>query len=197
MEDHNRREKDMQLTLKENINIHSLTLQHNILLQATMLLEGREGTLETEKRLYLMLAVVNNIIEEDLMELCNNDDRTLQTIMVEDIEPFYDKCEDEIEGFIDVCQYIEYLLLDRCREIWNNQHSVIGVIDALLTVIGGIGEEDKTKLVDKAIDIAKNIEDKRTEKMEEQIEQTNSKLEELVKTYQRKTENKIEIDSVE
>lgn len=187
----------MQLTLKENINIHSLTLQHNILLQATMLLEGREGTLETEKRLYLMLAVVNNIIEEDLMELCNNDERTLQTIMVEDIEPFYDKSEDEIEGFIDVCQYIEYLLLDRCREIWNNQHSVIGVIDALLTVIGSIGEEDKTKLVDKAIDIAKNIEEKRTEKMTEQAEQANSKLEELVKTYQRKTDSKVDDNSAE
>ena len=58
----------MKLTLLENVNTQSFVLKHNILAQATSLAMGREGVLQTEKNLYLVLALVDNIIQENLIE---------------------------------------------------------------------------------------------------------------------------------
>ena len=86
----NRREKDMKLTLKENeINAKSLMVKHDILMKSTGLVSGREGVLETEKELYLMIAFVDTFVEENLIELCNQDKRSLNEIIVQDIEPIY------------------------------------------------------------------------------------------------------------
>ena len=46
----------MKMTFKKGINAESLILKHNILLQASDLAMGREGALQTEKDLYLMMA---------------------------------------------------------------------------------------------------------------------------------------------
>ena len=45
----------MKMTFKKGINAESLILKHNILLQASDLVMGREGALQTEKDLYLMI----------------------------------------------------------------------------------------------------------------------------------------------
>lgn len=176
----------MKLTLKENININSLTLQHNILLQATMLLEGREEALETEKRLYLMIAMVDAIVQEDLLELCNGDERDLSTIMMEDIEPFFISIlEKDIEKQ-KAYDYMTKVLLERCNIIWANQHSIVGVIDAIMTTIASMSEEDKKDALVETGKIAETIYEKRTEQLAARAEETNSKLEALVQQYQRK-----------
>ena len=75
----------MKLTLKENeINAKSLMVKHDILMKSTGLVSGREGVLETEKELYLMIAFVDTFVEENLIELCNQDERSLNDIIVQD-----------------------------------------------------------------------------------------------------------------
>lgn len=184
----------MKLTLKENINTESFILRHKIIIQATNLLVGREGVLETEKNLYLILSFLDNIMNEDVVGLCNEDKRDLAEIIESELEPiFFDTIKND--RYRDLFLYCQRVLLNRCREIWDNQHSIIGVIDALLTVIGSIDNQGKEELVEKAIDIAKNIEEKRTEKITNETKQINSKLEELVETYQKKI-NKVEESNV-
>ena len=132
----------MKLTLKENINTNSLMLKHNILLQASGLVMGREGVLQTEKDLYLIMALVDNVIEEDLIASCNEDTRELSAIMTEDIEPFFNSLMEKEEYKI-LYNEMKELFLQRCKEIWDNQHSLIGVIDGFLTMIASMTEEDK------------------------------------------------------
>ena len=178
----------MKLTLKENVNINSLTLQHNILLQATMLLEGREGALETEKRLYLMIAMVDAIVQENLLELCNEDKRDLTTIMIEDIEPFFIDILNKDEEKQKAYEYMTRVLLERCDHIWANQHSVVGVIDAIMTMIASMPEEDKKEALVETGKIAEAVYEKRTEVLSAKADETNSKLEALVQQYQRKSQ---------
>lgn len=175
----------MELTLKENINTHSVILRHKILIQATDLLVGREGVLETEKDLYLILSFLDNIMNEDVVDLCNQDERGLVDIMEQELEPIFFEVIKE-EDYKELYLYVRDVLHNRCQEIWNNQHSIIGVIDTILTIIGSMDDKSKEGLVEKAIDTAKYVEEKRTEKMEEKTEEVNSKLEELIKTYQKK-----------
>lgn len=174
----------MELNLKENLNINSIALQHNILLRAIMLLEGREGALETEKRLYLMIALVDTIIKEDLLELCNEDERDLPDIIMEEIEPFFYKLIEENEDIEMVYEYLTSVLLDHCQQIWDNQHSMMGVVDAILTTIATMSEEDKKEALVATGKIAEQAFERRTEQLAEKTEAVNSKLEALVKQYQ-------------
>lgn len=185
----------MKLTLKENININSLTLQHNILLQATTLLQGREGALETEKKIFLLLAVVDTIIEEDLLQLCNEDSRLLTDILMEDIEPFIEHLKEQDDSYTIVINYLTDVYLKHCDKIWAEQHSIIGVIEALLTMIGSMSDEERKEALVATSKIAEEAFDRRTEKMEKQTIEANSKLEKLVQQYQRMNDIKQESDT--
>lgn len=172
----------MTFTIKKEINPESLILKHNILLQASDLTMGREGALQTEKDLYLMMAFVNNFIEEDLIALCNDDERDLGRITIEDIEPFFNGLM-ELEPNRKLYEEIHKLFLDRCKEIWDNQHSFYGVLDALLTMIGSMDEEGKKEVLEATGKIAEQAFDRRTDAMTKKVDETNTKLEQLVQQY--------------
>lgn len=184
----------MKLTLKENINIGSLTLQHNMLLRAVGLLEGREGGLDTEKRIYLMIAMIDLLVQEDLLALCNEDDRDLPTIMIEDIEPFFFTLINENKEYETVYHYLENKILEYCRRVWSEQHSVLGVIDAILTTIASIPEDDKKQVLEDTGKVAAELYEKRTDILERQSVEVSDKLNKLIQQYQKKdnTINNIE-----
>ena len=173
----------MKFTLKENINTESLMLKHNILLQASGLITGREGVLQTEKDLYLIIALVDNLIEEDLIAECNEDARDLTIVMVEDIEPFFMNLMKE-EKYNTLYKEVRELFLQRCKEIWDNQHSVIGMIDAFLTSMATLSDEDKKEALKETAKLAEMAFDRRTEIMEDKVDNVNSKLEAFVRNYQ-------------
>ena len=187
----------MKFTLKENINTESLMLKHNILLQASGLITGREGVLQTEKDLYLIIALVDNLIEEDLIAECNEDARDLTIVMVEDIEPFFMNLMKE-EKYNTLYKEVRELFLQRCKEIWDNQHSVIGMIDAFLTSMATLSDEDKKEALKETAKLAEMAFDRRTEIMEDKVDSVNSKLEAFVRNYQeRQIEEQEEIKEEE
>ena len=80
------------------------------------------------------------------------------------------------------------VLLERCDHIWANQHSVLGVIDAIMTTIASMSEEDKKAALVETGKIAETVYEKRTEVLSAKADETNSKLEALVQQYQRKSQ---------
>lgn len=175
----------MKLTLMENINTESIVLRHKILMQAIGLINGREGALETEKDLYLILALLNNIIEEDLVSECNDDARELVEIMEDELEPYFFELMKKPE-YLDLFNYTHKIFINECNTIWNNQHSIMGVIDTVLTLLGTMDDTEKGKILESTAQMAQAVYEKRTEKMTEQAEAANSKLEQLVEMYQKK-----------
>ena len=175
----------MKFTLKENINTQSFVLKHEILLQASELAMGREGVLQTEKDLYLMMSFINNLIEEDLIDSCNKDERDLTTIVLEDIEPYFFNLIKE-EKYKELYNEMRALFLQRCKEIWDNQHSIVGVMDSILTSIATMSPEDKKEVLEKTGEIAEKAFDRRTEAMEKKADETNNKLEAFVRAYKEK-----------
>ena len=178
----------MKMTYKTNINTNSLVLRHNILLEVGNLTMGREGVLQTEKDLYLVLALMDNLIEEDLIEECNQDGRDLTTIMLEDIEPEFMKLMKQDE-YKQLYEEMRQLHSQRCKEIWDNQHSMIGVIDMILTTISTMSEEDKKAALVETGKIAEAAFDRRTQELSQKTEEVNSKLEDFVRQYREKINN--------
>ncbi len=174
----------MTITLKEGLNPESVVVKHTILLQAADLIVGREGVLETEKELYLMLAMVDFLSKEDIIAACNADARNLVEIMVEDIEPkFFEITKDE--RWKNMYKDIRRIHLERCQAIWDHQHSLVGVIDAILTMIGSIDNEDKAAILESTAKIAQKVQEHKNEVIEQQGEKVNSKLEQLIQQYQK------------
>lgn len=181
----------MKMTYKKNLNINSLVLRHNIMLEVSNLTMGREGVLQTEKDLYLVLAFMDNLVEEDLIAEINEDGRDLTAIMLEDVEPEFLKLTKN-EEYKELYNEMRKLHLQRCKEIWDNQHSMIGVIDTLLTTIANMSEEDKREALVETGKIAEAAFDRRTEIMKGEVAATNSKLEEFIQTYRENLEKQEE-----
>lgn len=181
----------MNMTFKKDVNLKSLMLKHNILLQAFGLIEGREGVLQTEKELFLMMAMLDNLVEEDLIAECNEDERDLNTILEVELEPkFLDLLEqNEYKSFYNE---LRELFLTRCKEIWDNQHSFYGVLDALLEMIASMDDEDKKEALVATGKIAEQAFERRTAKMEAKTEEVNSKLTALVDQYIRQSKEQAE-----
>lgn len=178
----------MKFTLKEDFDIKLVARQHEILLQATALLEGREGVLETEKELYLILAIVGSMVKEDIVGFCNNSDKDLLTLMTEEIEPYFRTLLGE-QIPVDVYMEMKFMLLNRCREIWDNQHSAMGVINTILTGISLLSDEDKKQVLTETAKLAEQAYDRRTEKIAQSTEATNAKIQSLIEQYKGKIEN--------
>ena len=106
----------MKMTYKKNLNINSLVLRHNIMLEVSNLTMGREGVLQTEKDLYLILALMDNLVEEDLIAEINEDGRDLTAIMLEDVEPEFLKLMEKQE-YKDLYDEMRKLHYQRCKEI--------------------------------------------------------------------------------
>ena len=173
----------MEIKLKENVNYGSLVLKHDILIEATSLLTGREGALESEQELYTMLALIDNISENNIIEECNNDNRELLAIIKDDIEPVFLKLMED-NAFQNLWYTVRGVVLCRCRDIWDRQNSLRGVIEGLIDSLATIDEEGKEKILETTGDIAKRVYERRTEKLEAAAKETNDKLEAFVRRYQ-------------
>lgn len=173
----------MKLTIKKDVDFNSIILKHNILLQASNLAMGREGALQTEKELYLILAMLDNVCEENVIEQCNEDKRDLATIMTEDIEPVYLELTKD-ESYNKFYTELKQLFLQRCKEIWDNQHSIMGLLDTILMALQNLTEDDKKEILASTAKIAEAAFDRRTAEMTEKVNETNDKLEAFVRKYQ-------------
>lgn len=180
-----RRVKDMTITFKEGINPQSVIVKHGILTQAATLIMGREGVLETEKELYLMLAMIDFVSEEDIIAECNEDKRDLVTIMAEDIEPKFFELVSDSE-WNNMYQDMRRIHLNRCQEIWDNQHSVVGIVDMLLEIMTSMDETNKKDILKDTAKLAEQLYQKRTEEINDKMDKANSKLEQFVRSYQEK-----------
>lgn len=174
----------MELTIKKEVNLTSIALQHDILVEATSLLVGREGVLETEKILYLMVATIDNLVNEELITMCNDDPRDLLTIIKQDLEPEFNKLK-EMPGFNEMWDNLVRILLARCDQIWKEQNSIMGVIEGIIDMIATMPDNEKKDALIATGKIAEQAFDRRTEKMEGAVKETNSKLEELVQKYEK------------
>lgn len=173
----------MKLTIKKDVDFNSIILKHNILLQASNLAMGREGALQTEKELYLILAMLDNICEENVIEACNEDKRDLATIMTKDVEPVYLELMKN-ENYTNFYEELKGLFLQRCKEIWDNQHSIMGLLDTILMALQNLTEDDKKEILASTAKIAEAAFDRRTAEMTAKVDETNDKLEAFVKKYQ-------------
>ena len=169
----------MKFTLKENINLRSVVLKHNVVLDALNLLEGREGSLKTEREIYTMIAMANSFIQEDLTELCNESTEELIDIVRHHIEPF-------VLGLLEKPEYEQFYqdvlaeVLKSTTEFVRKQETLPHIIMTFLETLGSMTQEQKAEMMNT---LTSKVNEQKNAKAQEAIHNVDEKIQKLMEQY--------------
>ena len=191
----------MEIKLKEQVNVNSLTFKKRVIEEAIELLGRKRNYIDNDVDFVVMITFVNGLTKNNVVIESLYDEANLETKISTEIEPLFEKevlnKEDRLAVYKDiVSQMKEYMK----REV-ANRVSIAGVIYDLLEELGNMPIEDLVKNITSIIssDIfnslnsseAKEVEPKQTD---EEIKQEvledidNLKMKALIEKFTR--ENK-------
>lgn len=124
----------MNLTIREGVNKDSKVLRHKIALEAVTLLEDKELVLDSEVALYVMIALVDNFIEENLVELVGQDERTFAEIVENEIEPKFYEIVDKYD-IADIYDELVYMCIDYKYRVDSKDNTFMGLLDTLIGIL--------------------------------------------------------------
>lgn len=131
----------MEMTVKQNINANSIVLKHKIALGASLMLEERELTLDTDAELYTMVSVVNNFIEENLLDLIEEDEREFAEILEIDVEPLFDKIITDY-NYKETFDEIVATVVNYLDNLQYRRHTILGLVNMVIDFLSEQNWED-------------------------------------------------------
>ena len=177
----------MKLTLRKDINFESFVLEHDIVSQAIVLIEGRESALATEKKVYTLLSLIHNVCEENVIGECNEDTRSLIEIVRDDIEPFYKENENQ---FKDLLKRTYEEVENYCMRVYNEQHSVLGFLGTITDAISRLDNKEVQEVLTETAKIAGEVKAKKDEK---ELEQSKEYREKVIKKQEEINKNLVKM----
>ena len=191
----------MEIKLKEQVNVNSLTFKKRVIEEAIELLGRKRNYIDNDIDFVVMITFVNGLAENNVVIESLYDEANLETKISTEIEPLFEKevlnKEDRLAVYKDiVSQMKEYMKREAANRV-----SIAGVIYDLLEELGNMPIEDLVKNITSIISSgifnslnsseAKQVEPKQTD---EEIKQEvledidNLKMKALIEKFTR--ENK-------
>lgn len=131
----------MEMTVKQNMNAKSIVLKHKIALGASLMLEERELTLDTDAELYTMVSVVNNFIEENLLDLIEADEREFAEILEADVEPLFDKIIVDYD-YKETFEEIVETVVNYLDSLQYRRNTILGLVNMVIDFLSDQNWED-------------------------------------------------------
>ena len=131
----------MEMTVKQNMNAKSIVLKHKIALGASLMLEERELTLDTDAELYTMVSVVNNFIEENLLDLIEADEREFAEILETDVEPLFDKIIVDYD-YKETFEEIVATVVNYLDSLQYRRNTILGLVNMVIDFLSDQNWED-------------------------------------------------------
>ena len=191
----------MEIKLKEQVNVNSLTFKKRVIEEAIELLGRKRNYIDNDIDFVVMITFVNGLAENNVVIESLYDEANLETKISTEIEPLFEKevlnKEDRLAVYKDiVSQMKEYMKREAANRV-----SIAGAIYDLLEELGNMPIEDLVKNITSIISSgifnslnsseAKEVEPKQTD---EEIKQEvledidNLKMKALIEKFTR--ENK-------
>ena len=191
----------MEIKLKEQVNVNSLTFKKRVIEEAIELLGRKRNYIDNDVDFVVMITFVNGLTKNNVVIESLYDEANLETKISTEIEPLFEKevlnKEDRLAVYKDiVSQMKEYMKREAANRV-----SIAGVIYDLLEELGNMPIEDLVKNITSIISSgifnslnsseAKEVEPKQTD---EEIKQEvledidNLKMKALIEKFTR--ENK-------
>lgn len=189
----------MEMTVKQNVNANSIVLKHKIALGASLMLEERELTLDTDAELYTMVSVVNNFIEENLLDLIEADEREFAEILEADVEPLFDKIITDY-NYKETFDEIVATVVNYLDSLQYRRNTVIGLINMVIDFLSDQNWEDlefffndlkqrgSSLLTSLVTDLPKTETKKVIQRTnQEQFDGASEKIKDLIEKFQKQT----------
>lgn len=191
----------MEIKLKEQVNVNSLTFKKRVIEEAIELLGRKRNYIDNDIDFVVMITFINGLVENNVIIESLYDEANLETKISTEIEPLFEEevlnKEDRLAVYKDiVSQMKEYMKREAANRV-----SIAGVIYDLLEELGNMPIEDLVKNITSIISSgifnslnsseAKEVEPKQTD---EEIKQEvledidNLKMKALIEKFTR--ENK-------
>ena len=191
----------MEIKLKEQVNVNSLTFKKRVIEEAIELLGRKRNYIDNDIDFVVMITFVNGLAENNVVIESLYDEANLETKISTEIEPLFEKevlnKEDRLAVYKDIVnQMKEYMKREAANRV-----SIAGVIYDLVEELGNMPIEDLVKNITSIISSgifnslnsseAKEVEPKQTD---EEIKQEvledidNLKMKALIEKFTR--ENK-------
>ena len=135
----------MEIKLKEQVNVNSLTFKKRVIEEAIELLGRKRNYIDNDIDLVVMITFVNGLAENNVVIESLYDEANLETKISTEIEPLFEKevlnKEDRLAVYKDiVSQMKEYMKREAANRV-----SIAGVIYDLLEELGNMPIEDLVK----------------------------------------------------
>ena len=135
----------MEIKLKEQVNVNSLTFKKRVIEEAIELLGRKRNYIDNDIDFVAMITFVNGLAENNVVIESLYDEANLETKISTEIEPLFEKevlnKEDRLAVYKDiVSQMKEYMKREAANRV-----SIAGVIYDLLEELGNMPIEDLVK----------------------------------------------------
>ena len=135
----------MEIKLKEQVNVNSLTFKKRVIEEAIELLGRKRNYIDNDIDFVVMITFVNGLAENNIVIESLYDEANLETKISTEIEPLFEKevlnKEDRLAVYKDiVSQMKEYMKREAANRV-----SIAGVIYDLLEELGNMPVEDLVK----------------------------------------------------
>lgn len=135
----------MEIKLKEQVNVNSLTFKKRVIEEAIELLGRKRNYIDNDIDFVVMITFVNGLAENNVVIESLYDEANLETKISTEIEPLFEKevlnKEDRLAVYKDiVSQMKEYMKREAANRV-----SIAGVIYDLLEELGNMPIEDLVK----------------------------------------------------
>ena len=135
----------MEIKLKEQVNVNSLTFKKRVIEEAIELLGRKRNYIDNDIDFVVMITFVNGLAENNVVIESLYDEANLETKISTEIEPLFEKevlnKEDRLAVYKDIVnQMKEYMKREAANRV-----SIAGVIYDLLEELGNMPIEDLVK----------------------------------------------------
>lgn len=135
----------MEIKLKEQVNVNSLTFKKRVIEEAIELLGRKRNYIDNDIDFVVMITFVNGLVENNVIIESLYDEANLETKISTEIEPLFEEevlnKEDRLAVYKDiVSQMKEYMKREAANRV-----SIAGVIYDLLEELGNMPIEDLVK----------------------------------------------------
>lgn len=192
--ENNRRDKEMEIKMKEKVNTKSFTFKKRVLEEAIELLGRRRNYVTNDIYFITMICFLNNMVENNLIVETLAQEGELEQNMIQFVEPLFESeivaKEDVLTDYEDlVSQLIDYME----REVYNRTNAVSLFYDLTAELSELTQDEVKTLIQQVLQSIQQNILKPEQKHKDEQVKQEvkqdieDLKMKALIEKFQRES----------
>lgn len=181
----------MELKLKEGVDLSLLTTQHNIETIVVNLLDETAIHLGSETEIQLMIAIVNELVEENVYNIIQQLNNTeIVNYIKEQIEPLFMEWVNSEEHY-NIYDKMKTSIILYLNSKYKEANSVIGLLQNVVDTIQTLSPEDLQNMQKMVNNYSSGIIQKKAEdKIEDTKKSMSTKMEELIQSYSKEPTNK-------